>query len=396
MTDDDHAQFDHTTPEWRDHLCEQLEMFRSKCPFGHSSQHGGFWYALQPDMVRHVMNNPTTFVSSRGLSTPPAPVANTMIPINVDPPDLYEWRNVLNPRFAPQLMEAEAPRIRKEAFELFEAAAAKGCVDMVNDVAQPLTGMTTLRLIGLEPEDWHVYAEPFHALAFGTVSFEQAAVGMREMEARLRRDLSERIGTPKAAGLIKHLSEEARFRGRPITTEEIHNICLILLGGGLDTTQALVGSATVYLAEHPQRQAELVEHPERMSGAIEEFLRLWPPTQNLSREAIKDADLKGHPIKANERVVVSFVGANHDPTEFPNPYGVDFQREPNRHFSFGMGPHRCLGSHLARIEIRACLEALLSRARGFSIDRSKLQLARDISIFYGYESVEINLPRKAE
>jgi cytochrome P450 len=192
--------------------------------------------------------------------------------------------------------------------------------------------------------------------------------------------------------LIKHLSEECRFGGRPISEEEIYNICYILLGGGLDTTQALVGSATVYLGEHPERQRELIEHPERMAGAIEEFLRSWPPTQNLSREAIRDVEVAGQRIRENERCVVSMVGANHDPEEFPNPYEVNFQREPNRHFTFGMGPHRCLGSHLARIEIRACLDALLIRAPGFRVDRGALRLPADIGLFYGYERVPLILP----
>lgn len=384
--------FDHTTTEWRDNQRELLEGFRTRCPFGHSSRHGGFWYAMQPDVIREVLNNPTTFVSSRGLVTPPTPVPSTMIPINIDPPDLYKWRAILNPMVSPERMRAEEPQIRKEALELFDAALAKGSVDMVNDVAQPLTGMMTLRLIGLEPSDWKLYAIPFHALAFGTVSLEEAGAGIDRMIDHLKRDLHARLGTNKATGLIKYLSEEAKFDGRSITFDEIYNICFILLGGGLDTTQGLVGSATVYLGENLDRQKELVEHPERMDGAIEEFLRSWPPTQNFSREAVKDVEVSGQTIHANERFVLSLVGANYDPVEFPDPYKIDFQREPNRHFTFGMGPHRCLGSHLARIEIKACLDALLTRAYGFRVDRSKLRLPKDIAIFYGYEAVPLILP----
>jgi cytochrome P450 len=174
-------EFDHTTLEYRNRQHEILEQFRGRCPFGHSNRHGGFWYSLQPQVVRQVLNNATTFVSSRGLVTPPTPVPNTMIPINIDPPALYEWRALLNPLFSPDKMEKEAPRIREEALTLFDSGLAKGVVDMVNDVAQPLTGMTTLRLIGLEPGDWRDYAEPFHALAFGTVGAEEAAAGMMAM-----------------------------------------------------------------------------------------------------------------------------------------------------------------------------------------------------------------------
>lgn len=390
---DDLLPFDHTTTEWRDHLREKVETYRARCPFGHSAKHGGFWYALEPKTARVVLNNPEKFVSSRGLAVPATPVPNTMIPINQDPPDLYEWRTILNGQFAPKLMEAEAPRLRKEAFELFDAALAKGSVDIVNDVAQPLTGMTTLRLIGLDPDDWQFYAVPFHELAFGTVSMEQAAAGMKVMEERLWSDLRARIGTSQVTGVLKYLSEEAKFKGRSLTLDEIWNIFFILLGGGLDTTQALVGSATVFLGQNPDRQQELIDNPDRMSGAIEEFLRAWPPTQSIVRETIEDVEVEGQIVPANTKILINTTGTNHSSAEFPNPYEVDFTREPNRHFTFGMGPHRCLGSHLARIEIRACIEALLTRAPGFRVEENVHEhLARDVGLFYGYERVKLVLP----
>jgi cytochrome P450 len=174
--------------------------------------------------------------------------------------------------------------------------------------------------------------------------------------------------------------------------EEIWNIFFILLGGGLDTTQALVGSAAIFLGQNPERQKELIDAPEIMSGAIEEFLRAWPPTQHLARESITEAVVEGEAIAPDTKILVSIVAANHDPREFPDPYELDFRREPNRHLTFGMGPHRCLGSHLARIEIRACLEALLTRIPGFGVEPSAQHLARDISTFYGYESVRLVLP----
>ncbi|KHK89789.1 cytochrome P450 [Novosphingobium malaysiense] len=389
----DLPDLDHTTAEWRDNLEANVEAYRSRCPFGHSAKHGGFWYAMEPRVAREILNKPEVFVSSRGLAVPATPVPNTMIPINQDPPDLYEWRNILNKHFSPKLMQAQAPQLREEAFALFDAALAKGSVDMVNDVAQPLTGRTTLRLIGLDPDDWDKYAVPFHNLAFRTISLEEAAVQIKEMEERLWNDLRSRIGTPEATGLLKYLSEEARFQGRELTLDEIWNIFFILLGGGLDTTQALIGSATVYLGNNPDRQQVLIDHPELMSNAIEEFLRSWPPTQNIAREAVEDVVVEGETIAADTKVLVSIMGANHDPKEFPEPYELDFNREVNRHFTFGMGPHRCLGSHLARIEINVCLEALLTRVPGFRVeDDVHKYLARDVGLFYGYEQVHLVLP----
>ncbi|MCB2052175.1 MAG: cytochrome P450 [Novosphingobium sp.] len=289
-------------------------------------------------------------------------------------------------------MKSYEPQLRKEAFELFDAAMAKGSVDIVNDVAQPLTGRMTLQLIGLDPDDWVYYGRAFHDLAFGIIAPEKVAAGMKDMEERLWRDIRARIGTPDATGILKYLSEEALFNGREITLEEIWNICFILLGGGLDTTQALVGSAAVYLGQHPERQQELIDHPDRLTNAIEEFLRTTPPTQSLAREAIEDVEIAGHTIKSNTKVLCSIVGANRDPAEFPDPDHLNFERQVNRHFAFGMGQHRCLGSHLARIEIKVCLEALLDRAPGFRVaDDIHKYLAKDIGFFYGYEQVKLIL-----
>lgn len=385
--------FDHTSAEWRDNQKELLRLFHERCPFGHSDKCGGFWYALQAGTVKEAFNLPEKFVSSRGAVLPATVFPHTMIPINTDPPALYEWRSILNAHFSPQLMKSQESPLRKEAFELFDAALAKGRVDMVNDVAQPLTGKMTLRLLGLDPDDWAAYAVPFHQVVFSTVPWEEAEAAMKKMEGKLRSDIRARIGTPEATGLIKYLSEDAKFNGRPITEDEIWNILYIILGGGLDTTQSLVGSATVFLGENPDRQQELIDHPERLVGAIEEFLRVFPPTQNLARVAASDIEFKGVQFEENDRILVSLVGANHDPAEFPDPFKVDFEREPNRHFAFGMGPHRCLGSHLARIEAKVCLEALLDRAPGFGVEPDQHKhLAKSLGIFRAYEQVRLVLP----
>lgn len=383
------GSFDHHSSVYRDNFRTVLEAMQTRCPFARSEQYGGFWFATKMATINEIIRNPTVFVSSRGETIPQAPIPDEMIPIHNDPPELYEWRAILNPLFAPHVMKAEAPRIGSEALELMDAFAESRACDFVTDVAQPLSGLATMRLLGFDEKDWPIYAKPLHELNYGNMPQEALKPMMDEMIERMTAEIRKRFRKPGATGLLRYLGEEAKFQGKPITIEEMDAIAFIVLGGGLDTTQSLLGSATVFLGRNPERRQELLDHPERMQSAIEELLRMFPPTQMLVRHAVEDIEVEGRQIEKNERVMMMFTAANYDPDEFTNPNVADFQREPNRHISFGMGPHRCIGSHLARIEITAALEALLSRAPNYRLKEAEIRLSNDIATIYGYQNVPI-------
>lgn len=382
------GSFDHHSPVYRDNHRRVLAEMQSQCPFAKSEQYGGFWVATKMKTINEVIRNPQVFVSSRGESIPQVPIPK-MIPIYEDPPTLYEWRDILNPMFAPQVIRKEEARIKAEALELMDAFKEQRVCDFVTQVAQPLSGLATMRLLGFDDDDWPNYAKPLHELNYGNMPKEELKPMIDKMVERMQGEIRKRFRKPEATGLIKYLGDEVQFEGNPITLEQMDAIVFIVLGGGLDTTQSLLGSATVYLGRNPDRRQELIDHPERMDGAIEELLRMFPPTQMLARHAVKDIEVAGKQVKADERVMMAFTAANYDPDEFANPTVADFQREPNRHISFGMGPHRCIGSHLARLEIRAALEALLSRAPKYRLKEDQIRLSNDIGIIYGYQNVPI-------
>ena len=378
--------FDHHSPEYREHSVEMLDYMQRTCPFAHSPNYGGFWVATKADTVLEIAKNEA--FSNFPTEQIPALEPTLMIPLNVDPPELYDYRAILNPLFSPKRMLGEREEIRAQAAKLMDAIVAEGRGDVVMDLAQPLTGMTTLRLIGIDPMDWNHYTRPLHELVYSGRPRPERLAAMAVMIERMRAEVRRQKEAPTPGSILEYL-HNVEMAGRKLRIDEIDSIVLIMLGGGLDTAQALVGRIAVYLGRNPDRRQELVDNPDLMDGAVEEFLRVFPPTQGVSRRATKDIEVGGHLVKAEEQVLMSFVAANRDPDEFPDPHKVDFNRENNRHFSFGVGPHRCLGSHLARLEMTACLNALLSKAPNYKLVEEEVELAKDIGTMAGYDKVPI-------
>jgi cytochrome P450 len=160
---------------------------------------------------------------------------------------------------------------------------------------------------------------------------------------------------------------EADVDGNRLTREDILDICYLFLLAGLDTVTASVGCMVSYLAQHPEQRQRLVEDPSQIPGAVEELLRWETPVPGVPRVVAEDIELSGERLEAGERVTVLIGSANIDERGFPQPDDVDFERPANRHLAFGGGVHRCLGSHLARLELRVALEQLHGRIPDYSI-----------------------------
>jgi cytochrome P450 len=147
--------------------------------------------------------------------------------------------------------------------------------------------------------------------------------------------------------------------GQPIGEQEFLCFMSTLVMAGLDTTANAAANMLQLLADRPALRAELIADPGRTAPAVEEMLRFVTPLPALARVTTEPVELGGVAIPAGERVQMVFAAANHDPAEFECPEEVRFDRSPNRHLSFGAGPHRCLGAHLARLELRVLLEEVL-------------------------------------
>jgi cytochrome P450 len=381
------TNFDHHTADYRSNSIDILTHMQRKCPFTHSESHGGFWIATKAEDCLAVAKNVNAF-SNWPAEVIPALEPTLMIPINVDPPELYDYRAVLNPLFSPPKMKAHADHVRGVAERLMDEIVSKGGGDLTKEYAQPLTGMVTLKIIGLPPEEWETYAPPLYNLVHSRKPMEERLAAMAVMIEKMRSEIRRLKDNPVPGSVVDYL-HNVDMAGRKLRLDEIDSMVLIMLGGGLDTTQALLGMSAVYLGRNPDQRQLLVDEPELMDNAIEELLRVFPPTQGNSRRATQEIEVAGQTIKAEEHVFMSWAAANRDPEDYEDPHKVDFRRENIRHLSFGSGPHRCLGSHLARLEIRTLITVLLEKAPNYRLIEEEVALGDDIGTVAGYKSVPI-------
>lgn len=381
--------FDHHSPEYRSHSIDILDYMQRNCPFSHSPNYGGFWVATKADDCLEIAKNVDDF-SNWPAEVIPALEPTLMIPLNVDPPELYDYRAVLNPLFSPMRVKEHANFVRSAAQDLLDKILANGGGDLVQEYALPLTATVTLKLIGMNPGDWPHYATPNHELTFSGKPMEERLASMAVMVARMRDEIRRMKEEPVPGSVVEYLYN-VEMAGRKLRLDEIDSIVLILIGGGVDTTQSLFGKIAVHLGRNPDHRQQLIDEPGLCDNAIEEFLRVYPPTQGNSRRVKNEVTIAGRALKPEEQVFMSYAAANRDPDEYDDPHKVNFRRPTIRHNSFGLGPHRCLGSHLARLEARTMLEVLLQGAPDYQLDEENVILPPDIGFVAGYTRVQIKV-----
>ena len=379
--------FNHHSPEYRTNSIDILEHMRKTRPFAHSDNFGGFWISTRAADCLAIAKNVDAF-SNYPTDVIPDLEPTLMIPINVDPPALYDYRAILAPAFAPAKARTLLNFVRETAEGLMTKIVANGGGDLKWDYALPLTGKVTCMVAGLPIDDWAIYAPPLHELIYSGKPMEERLKGMAKMIEYMRTEIRRLKDKPAPGSLIEYLYN-VEMAGRKLRVDEIDSIILILLGGGLDTTQALFGMSAVWLARNPDRRKELIDNPHLLDNALEEFLRVFPPTQGNVRRATADVMVAGHQVKEGEQVFMSYAAANRDPDEYENPHDVDFRRDNIRHLSFGLGPHRCLGSHVARLQAKTMLQVLFEKAPDYELVENEVELATDIGNIAGFAKIGI-------
>jgi cytochrome P450 len=178
--------------------------------------------------------------------------------------------------------------------------------------------------------------------------------------------------------------------GRPLNRYEIVGIASLILGGGVETTTSAIGSGLVYLGRNPEGRQQLIDQPELIESAVEEVLRMWPPIASFGRHARKPVEVHGVEIPANDNVQMMLGAANRDPAQFPSPDEFIVDRTPNRHLTFTAGIHRCIGSNLARMQIRVALEEILARVPAYQL-REEGIVFRTSTFGYGYRAIPVTV-----
>jgi len=293
-----------------------------------------------------------------------------LIPLSVDPPDHAKFRRLLDPEFSPKKMAALEPEARALVNEIIDDFADRGECEFHEDFATPLPSTIFLALVGLPQSDLSDF------LRWRDDTIRPAGDTMEEAEAKRQAAgraindyfvsaLEEKTANPDDRLLSRIVT--GQVDGRPLSQAEKLGICHLLLLGGLDTVTATLDCMVTYLAQHQDRRQAIVDDPELMAPAIEEMLRQQTPVMMVPRVIAQDYELDGVKMAAGDSATLLIGAANCDEAEFESSGDVVLDRSANRHLAFGGGPHRCLGSHLARMELKVALQEFHQRIPEYEI-----------------------------
>jgi cytochrome P450 len=382
------ARFDHRSPELATDPFGVYAKLRERCPLHRSEAWDGFWVVASQPLVEEVAHDDARFCTGQGVSFPHAGNPRPLIPLEVDPPEAVAWRRLLTPLFSPAATERRTAEVRAIARDLVDGFAARGRCDVVSDFAEALPARETMRLVGLPEERWRECLDNIHIGVHESArDLDKAVDAMIEVAVLLAETMEAREAAP-ADDVISFLLS-AEFEGRPVSEEEILDICLLMLFGGLDTTASVIGFGLAYLAGQTEERKLLIAEPERIPLAVEEFLRYFAPVQGLARTATADTTLGGQTIKEGDKLWVLWASANHDEVEFPEPERIILDRNPNRHLAFGVGVHRCLGSNLGRLMARVAFEEFLARIPDYRLESDEFDVIEDAGIVYALTTLPV-------
>jgi cytochrome P450 len=352
-----------------------LELVRSAPPLFWTPRNGGHWMFLSHEANFKASRDPDTFSSQfvteeqmkafMAQLPPGMPRIPLAVPINLDPPEHTKYRAPLQKAFSPKTMLALKESIRALANELIDKVIDRGRCDFMVDIAEPLPVQVFLKLLGLPLDRQAEYRAIVRAqLANTEHDAKKSMMNLIQVTAIMRDTILARRDQPRDDMLSMLWKSE--IDGRPTTLEDMENYAVLLFIAGLDTVMNGMGFGVRHLAQDPELQRTLRADPRRIPVAAEELLRRYTFTVPV-RQVRKDVVFEGVPMREGERVMLFLPAADLDPKEFPDADRLDIQRE-KPHIAFNAGPHRCLGSHLARVELQTLYEQMLERLPEFRLD----------------------------
>ena len=368
MTEVDFDIYDPALVNPKDVTHERVAELAELGPVVWSTARGGHWVVTGHAEIQQVMRDPQTFsswpnnIGEHG--------GQKFIPLEIDPPDHTAFRRALQPLFNPSRMNALESDIRTVVNELIDGFAARGSAEFVSEFAHELPARVFLTLMDWPLSEAPKFTHATDVLLVGKpggtpqesdAARAEAAQSMFAYFAGVVADRRSRPESPDITTAIVHTPITTDDgEQRQLTDAELGNMFFLLLIAGLHTVQGSLAWSVLHLAEHPEQRQRLIDDPSVLPSAVEELLRIEAAV-SPGRRVTTDTILGGVPLKAGDQLLLVLAGANRDGREFSDPASVQIDRMPNRHLSFGSGPHRCLGSHLARVELRIALEQLHQR-----------------------------------
>ena len=367
---------------------------RQECPVARSDQAGGFWVISRyPDLL-FIFQHPELFSNAEQTIPHVEDPMGSLIPSMVDPPDHTAYRKILSPSFVPAAIKKMEPTVRARAAALLEPIAEKGGCDFLRDFAVPLPCSAFAEMMGLPAADLPMLLEwkeeALHAgLNPEPGAIEAALMGVRSKIISYFQDMySNRAKLDDPGEDLVGVLVKGQFKGeRPLTVNEFLRTCYLLFVAGLDTVTGQLSMAVTRLGRDLALRDELTTDPSLIASAVEELMR-YDSTVNLARKVTADVEVGGVQMKRGDKVLLLMTSGSRDEQQFPGADEIDIRRFPNQHFGFGAGRHRCIGSHLARMELTVALEEMHRLIPGYRVDETK-PARRHLEYTAGYDQLHL-------
>jgi cytochrome P450 len=377
--EDYRTDFDHAWPEYNATAPEVWKELREGgCPVAHSDRYGGMWAPITHEAVHEISYDTENFTSRAvivGVGRPgdlsmPSPIGGAP-PITSDPPFHSVARRLLLPAFAPKEIDPWEPEVRKLCVKLLDEMGdiepGETVIDAALQYAQHIPVNVIGRMLGFPAEDEALFRKFVHD-GLERITEEPTArtedVGTDNLGEYIREQIEDHRENPRDDLTSFLLGVE--INGEPASTRMVGGMIILLLIAGVDTTWSAIGTSLWHLAQNQDDTTRLVEDPDVMMFALEEFLRAYAPV-TMARLVAQDHDFHGIEMKKDDWVLLPFPAANRDPKQFEDPDTFIIDREQNRHAAFGLGIHRCIGSNLARLELKVAIEEFVKRFPAFEL-----------------------------
>ncbi|MFF3226940.1 cytochrome P450 [Nocardia suismassiliense] len=361
----EHSEFDLFAPPATENPFTVYDGMRAQCPVARSEQLGGYWIATSYQAVNDVAKAPELF-SSVSISVPKDAFGDDLAerpPITLDPPRHGPFRRTLLPAFSPRRIKALEASVREHARDMATTIAGQDRCDAAAEYAKNIPSRFMARMIGCADEREKEFADRMRALLESN-ELDETKRAMAETQRYLNELIAERRDNPRDDLVSCVLSAE--IDGRALTGQELIGALVLIITAGIDTTWSAIGSSLWHLASHPEDRKRLVAEPELIPTAVEEFLRVFSPVQ-IARVVTRDIHFHGVDLAEGDSILMGMPSANRDAEEFPAADAVALDRAVNRHVAFGVGIHRCIGSSVARMEMRIAMEEWLRAIPEFSL-----------------------------
>jgi cytochrome P450 len=363
------VDLDHHSPEFREDPYGRFKQMReSGCPVAHSDQYDGFWALVDYASVFDAARDDDLFNSCPSVGVPASGMPFPILPIESDPPHTQELREVTLRQFSP----GSADRAREMAVDITNEAIdnfiERGECDIVGELTTPVPARVILRLLKWDESramDWvHWVHTTVHERAHDP---DRAGVAGMELFGEINKQIEQR----RAEGLGDDLFSDilrGTLDGKALDDVQITMYGFLMMLGGMDTTSGFTGNVLLRLCKDPELRSQLIADPSLIKRGTDELLRLFTPTLGLARTVSRDTEFHNQPLRQGDRAILMWAAANRDPAMFEDPDTLDLSREnAKKQMAFGVGIHRCLGSHYAKMMFQVMITQILERLPDFEI-----------------------------